>query len=230
MKDFYKAVTSENALAWFAMLPPHLTKQIEAQRATYAPGREARAADCPAVFAQVNKELGMRPNRPASPADPLDGHTKAQVEQWEAHKAWGARYDELLLIHLIVHAAPAMQRERKMMADVMGLDTSGLPTQAEGLDPTTAATVRWIQSTGETPIEYLAKIFRSDDPAIRVGDKINAAKTMMDFVHRRVPVKTETESKDISEPKLAPEVLKKLTGKDLENLERLLSLLAGNDK
>lgn len=226
--NFYDKVTEENAKDWYEKLPAHLRKQIDTERAKFKPGTVCPRKELPALYATVEKELGARPLRPADPADPLDGHTQKQIAQFEAHKRWGARYDELLLIGLVVSRAEAIQRERKMMNEIMGLDVDGnvLPNQSEGLDQTTAATVRWIQNTGETPLEFLAKTYR--DTEAKMSDRLAAARTMMEYVHRRVPVKTETETKDITEPKLDPKVLKGLSEKELEVLEKLLAKLGSS--
>ena len=112
-----------------------------------------------------------------------------------------------------------------MLNQALGLSTdiNGFPLQVEGLDDTQAATVRWIQETGQTPIEVLVEMYR--DPEVKVSDRIQAARAMLDFVHRKLSVKQEVETKDITEPKLSPTALKSLSDKDLKTLESLLSKL-----
>jgi hypothetical protein len=107
----------------------------------------------------------------------------------------------------------------------VGLDTDGLPNQAEGLDPVQAATIAWVQNSGETPLELLTKVYRDDEA--RMSDRISAAKTLMDYVHRRVPVKQEVETKDLSVPKLNPNEFKGLSVKEIEVLEKLLQKING---
>ena len=109
----------------------------------------------------------------------------------------------------------------------MGLDfeENMLPSQAEGLDDTQAATVRWLQKSGEMPLEFLARTYRSENA--RMSDRITAARTLMDYVHRKVPVKQEVENKDITEPKLDAKMLKGLTEKELNLLESILKKMGG---
>lgn len=45
--------------------------------------------------------------------------------------------------------------------------------------------VDWIQRTGETPIEFLAKTYRSKNA--KLNDRISAARSLLDFVHRKMP-------------------------------------------
>lgn len=220
--NFYDPVNENNALEWYAELPAHIKKPLDEKRSKFKSGRECSRRELPALYETVEKELGSRPLRPADPADSLDGHTQKQIEQFERHKKWGARYDELLLISLIMESALAIQTERKLLNEAMGLNVNAgdLPNQADGLDPTTSATVRWLQASGEMPLEFLARTYRDDEA--RTGDRITAARTLMDYVHRKVPQKTETEVKDITEPKLDRTLLKKLNEKELNTLEELL--------
>ena len=88
-----------------------------------------------------------------------------------------------------------------MLSSALGLDKASdgtLPNQADGLDPTQAATVQWIQSTGQSPLEFLVETYRSPDPEIRMSDKLSAARALLDYVHRRVPVKQEIDQKVIT--------------------------------
>lgn len=80
-----------------------------------------------------------------------------------------------------------------MLSQALGLKQggNGLPSQAEGLDTTQAATVRWLESSGETPLEYLTSVYRDDTPEVRVSDKIAAARALLDYVHRKVPATVE---------------------------------------
>lgn len=221
--NFYDKVTAETALEWYGELPAHLRRLIEHEKAKFKPGRECGSKECPEVYDQVRKELGARPLRPADPADPLEGHTQKQIEQYEQLKRWGNRYDELLLIRIILNNAEQIQNERRLLNKAMGInpDTTGIPNQAEGLDPTVAATVGWLQASGELPLEFLARTYRDEEA--KMSDRLTAARTLMDYVHRRVPSKQEVETKDITTPKLDPKVLKGLSEKELDVLEKLLS-------
>lgn len=110
-----------------------------------------------------------------------------------------------------------------MLNQALGLSTdiNGFPLQVEGLDDTQAATVRWIQETGQTPIEVLVEMYR--DPEVKVSDRIQAARAMLDFVHRKLPLVQKIEQDvNLKEAKLDPKTLKGLTEKELKTLESLL--------
>lgn len=222
--NFYDLVTEDNAILWYSELPPHLKKTIEDKQKKFKNGRECTRHEVPALYEQVTKELGTRPLKPAEPADPLDGWNAKQMAQYEKLKKWAARYDEKLLIALCVESAPAMQRERRLLNEAMGLnvDASDLPSQADGLEPTVAATVRWLQESGEMPLEYLARTYRSDDA--KTSDRITAARTLMDYVHRKIPQKQEVETK-AKVPQLDTSVMSALSKKELETLVKLLGKL-----
>tara|TARA_R110000868_G_scaffold114309_8_gene306334 strand:+ start:832 stop:1371 length:540 start_codon:yes stop_codon:yes gene_type:complete len=70
--------------------------------------------------------------------------------------------------------------------------------------------VEWIQRTGETPIEYLTKTYRSS--SAKTQDRITAARALMDYVHRKMPhtidVKDDRKNKDTEASQL--EMLKKV--------------------
>ena len=61
--------------------------------------------------------------------------------------------------------------------------------------------VDWVQRTGETPVEFLAKTYRST--SAKTGDRIAAARSLLDFVHRKMPqtidVKDDRQAKDQEE-------------------------------
>ena len=58
--------------------------------------------------------------------------------------------------------------------------------------------IDWVQRTGETPIEYLVKTYRSSSS--KTMDRISAARAVMDYVHRKMPhtidVKDDRASKE----------------------------------
>ena len=147
------------------------------------------------------------------------------IEVW---REWAYLYTQLAAIEVIYKEAPRVQAERKMLSQALGLTQggNGFPTQAEGLDDTQAATVRWIQSTGQSPLEFLVDTYRSDDPEVRTSDKLNAAKALLDFVHRKVPLVQKIEQDvNLKEAKLDPSLLKGLSQKELSVLETLLTKL-----
>jgi BarA-like signal transduction histidine kinase len=226
--NFYDPVTEKNAAEWYHELPPHLKKQLDEKKSTFRRGEDCQRKELPELYLAVEKELGKRPLRPPEPADPLDGHTMAQIEQINALKRWGARYDELLLASLCVEIAPTVQRERKALNEAMGInvEAGALPLQSDGLDPTLSATIRWLQLSGEMPLEFLARTYRDEEA--KMSDRLTAARTLMDYVHRKLPSKAEIETKDITEPKLSKEVLKGLSAKELDMLETLMSKMLVN--
>lgn len=61
--------------------------------------------------------------------------------------------------------------------------------------------VDWVQRTGETPIEFLAKTYRS--ASAKTTDRISAARALLDYVHRKMPqtidVKDDRQSKEVIE-------------------------------
>lgn len=225
--NFYDTVTEDNAILWYSELPDHLKKTIDDKRLKFKSGRECTRNEIPALYETVTKELGTRPLKPADPTDPLDGWTVAQMEQYEKHKKWGARYDELLLISLVVDNAPVIQRDRKLLAQSMGLDIGSLPNQAEGLDPVQAATIAWVQNSGETPLEILAKMAR--DPDAKPSDRISAAAKLMDYVHRRVPLKQEIETK-AKMPEIDPSLMRGLNKDELIKFKELVKKMRENEE
>lgn len=221
--DFYQTVNEENALEWYQEVPPHLKSQIDVRANAFKSGFVCTPSELPSLYATVTKELGARPAKPADPVDNLEGWSKKQLAQWEAHKAWANRYDELKLIGVIIELAPTLQKERRMLNQALGIgNVEGFPVQAEGLDDTQAATVRWIQETGQTPIEFLAETYR--DPEQKASDRIAAARAMLDFVHRKIPsVQKVEQDVKLTEAKLNGELLKGLSEKELNTLEALLN-------
>lgn len=211
--DFYTRVTADNALAWYLSCPLHLRKQIDARLASLPIAEEAPKEG--AIYKQVAVLWGDRPTL----RHEEDVHTACWLEEWIY------AYEQLTKVEVILQMAPELQKERKMLSLALGLgqDADGFPAQSVGLEDTQAATVRWIQQTGQTPLEFLADTYRDD--ANRPGDRIAAARAMLDFVHRKVPVKTEVETKEITEPKLNAEILKGLNDKELSLLQDLLTKL-----
>ena len=75
--------------------------------------------------------------------------------------------------------------------------------------------VDWVQRTGETPIEYLVKTYRSS--SAKTLDRISAARAVLDFVHRKMP--TTVETKDTTESK-------EREAQSIELLKRVEALLS----
>lgn len=71
-------------------------------------------------------------------------------------------------------------------------------------------TLSWIQRTGDTPIEFLAKTYRSS--SAKTGDRISAARALLDYVHRKMPQTIDVKDDRKNEEMMAQqnELLKKV--------------------
>lgn len=192
--DFYTEVTGDNALDWYDELPKHLRKQVDAELEGYTRANvfEVQKLD-PKLSDLTSETIGYKLPAYVAVNHTPDGNTQEEVERFDRRKAWCKLYNDLLLQTVVVDMAPRMQKERKMLSQALGLTQggNGLPSQAEGLDDTQAATVRWLQTSGETPLEYLTSVYRAQDDSVRVSDKIAAARALLDYVHRKVPAQVE---------------------------------------
>lgn len=193
--DFYNEVTEGNAQEWYDHLPTHLRKQVdtEIQNSVRADVKEVKMDLPTAMVNMVVNELGYNLPDYVQVNDSVDGNTVEECERFEKRKQWCLTYNRLTFLQTVVKSAPKMQKERKMLAHALGLKQggNGLPSQAEGLDDTQAATIRWLQTSGETPLEYLTSVYRNDDSEVRTSDKIAAARALLDYVHRKVPAQIE---------------------------------------
>jgi len=221
--EFYDVVTQDTAKLWYEALPAHLKKQLDAQLSVFtkADAREQQNLD-EDVSALVSSELGYKLPEFVVVNRGVEGNMPEEIERFERRHVWCKRYNEMVFVTCVCKEAPKMQRERKMLAQALGLKQggNGLPSQAEGLDDTQAATIRWLQSSGETPLEYLTGVYRDDNNDFKVSDKIAAARALLDYVHRKVPVKQEIETK--TAPKIDPGMFKNLSPKELDVLESLI--------
>lgn len=182
--EFYSDVNESTALDWYESCPPHLRKQLDSEISSAPSALESLYSS--ELYQQVAKIWGDRPKERAE-------HAGEDVMTYYWLEEWTREYDRLQLIATVLKNAPRMQKERKMLSQALGLKQggNGLPSQAEGLDTTQAATVRWLESSGETPLEYLTSVYRDDTPDVRVSDKIAAARALLDYVHRKVPATIE---------------------------------------
>lgn len=225
--DFYAEVTQDNAKDWYLCLPEHLRKTVDIELAHRPNGGDAKKDS---IYEQVFQVWGDRPELPDEPKDELEGITADGLWRIEVWKEWVRMYNDLQLRTTTVELAPGLQRERKMLSNALGLPSKegSLPSQAEGLDDTQAATIRWLQESGETPLEFLAATYRNPDA--KTGERIAAAAKLMEFVHRKVPVKTEVETKDtsVSIQAIDREQLRGLSKEDLKTLEAILARTVAN--
>lgn len=225
--DFYAAVTLDNALPWYLNCPLHLRKSIDA-RVESEPSAAEVVATHP-VYQQVKETWGDCPTLRYCVEELGKGELLNHPLEREWHNQWCYEYDRLMLANICVEMAPGMQKERKMLSEALGLGkVEGLPNQSLGLeDDVQSATVRWLQQQGQTPLEFLADTYK--DEGVKTGDRIQAAKAMLDYVHRKLPQKTEVETKSTIAPKVDLSALKGLSEKELETLEKLLSKLGGTN-
>lgn len=221
--DFYCGVTRENALTWYLNCPLHLRKSIDAKIEAEPSAKEAPATH--PAYLHVKEKWGDRPVMRYCEEDLGKGELLNHPLELEWFNQWCYEYDRWVLANTCVEMAPGMQKERKMLSEALGLGKTGeLPEQYVGLeDDVQSATVRWIQQSGQTPLEFLADTYR--DEGVRMGDRIQAAKTLMDFVHKKIPQKQEKTEGAPTPPKVDLSALKGLSEKELELLEQLLSKL-----
>ena len=73
-----------------------------------------------------------------------------------------------------------------------------------------AAVIDWVQATGATPVETLTQIYRSKSE--RTADRINAAKAVMDLVHRKMPSVSEVITHDAGDDEEHLNMLRKIEG------------------
>lgn len=210
--EFYTKTDESNALAWYSACPTHLRKDIEKELEKGTPAPPASE-----LYQQVARLWGDRPReRPE--------HAGEDIETYYWLEEWEREYERLRLIKAVVKHAPRIQEERRMLSQALGLKQggSGFPNQAEGLEDTQAAAVNWLQSTGEMPLEFLANTYRDEEA--KMSDRITAARTLMDYVHRKLPQKQEIETS--TTPKIEPALLRNLSSKELDLLESLIKKMS----
>ena len=217
--QFTDNVSEANAIAWCDALPEYLRKGIDKDISSQLTGEDTSPDDWPEVYAFVSEYLGYNcPKR--LPPDPLGSDMEVIVNN-DKRRAWVKCYNHVKLVRTIIKHAKRIQHERGLLSGALGLKdgVGGLPDQGEGLDDAQASTVRWICATGESPLEYLTSIYRSEDKGIKVSDRIAASKALLDFVHKRLPSKVETKVEDA---KINVNAIKGLSAKELDALEALL--------
>ena len=225
MMNFYDIVTPDNALAWYEDLPVHLKKQLDVQLISVV------KADVHVEHQKLDKDISTDVSAVLGYDIPQyvkvnreEGNLPDEIERFDLRRKWCAQYNEHTTLLLILKEAPRIQKERKMLAEALGLSGTGkLPDQGDGLDDTQAATVRWIQSTGQTPIEFLADTYRNEE--LKPNDRIAAARAMLDYVHKKVPTKQEIET-NTGAPKIDPAMLRGLTPAELDVLEALVKKMS----
>lgn len=81
----------------------------------------------------------------------------------------------------------------------------------------------WVAAKGWTPVEYLVHTYRNGHE--RTEHRIAAAKAVLEYAHKKVPQKVEAEVTGAN-LSIDASMLKDLSDKDLELLEKLLSKAA----
>lgn len=83
----------------------------------------------------------------------------------------------------------------------------------------------WLRLQGATPLEFLAMVYKN--PWNSMNERISAAKSILEFVHRRLPHKIEVEGTVRDTRKITPEALAKLSDEELSAFTTLLEKLEG---
>lgn len=84
------------------------------------------------------------------------------------------------------------------------------------------AVISWISSTGETPIEFLTKAYRSATNT--AGERISAASKLLEYVHRKLPQRVEVSGADaLTVGSFNPAALAQLSDEELDDLETILT-------
>ena len=228
--DFYDAVTAENATAWYEALPTHLKKNLDnllAEQPKADVHTERMSLDAQ-VISMTDEAVGY--NLPAFVLvnRGVEGNMPDEIARFDLRYKWCKVYNEMSTLNVILKEAPRMQKERKMLSQALGLKQggNGLPSQAEGLDDTQAATIRWLQTSGETPLEYLTSVYRDDNPDVRTSDKIAAARALLDYVHRKVPQQVEVKGPSAEETNTSAAIVRDIG----DQLARLAAISKKSEK
>ena len=78
----------------------------------------------------------------------------------------------------------------------------------------------WVRSSGKTPLEFLSAVYRH--PLIKMTERINAAKAVLDYSHRKMPTELEL-SGGANAIKLSADMVSGLTDAELDTLEALMT-------
>jgi hypothetical protein len=137
--------------------------------------------------AEVNSWLSDIPNEPAP------GATEA-YENFMQRQAYYTKYLNSVIL---------ARDEYRAQSDKLAIEPPAVGADIREV-------VDWVQRTGETPIEYLVKTYRSSSS--KTQDRISAARAVIDYVHRKMPhtidVKDERKSKETEAQSL--ELIKKV--------------------
>lgn len=122
--------------------------------------------------------------KPKKPRDPTPSEILLQHEEFlqfqacqSAAKARGDDEADLYFEELLMelHAVPSVSQ------------LQGLPPVTDPADERNFVTdqVNWVRRTGETPLEFLTRMYRH--PFVDRKDRIAAARAVQDYVHQKLP-------------------------------------------
>lgn len=115
------------------------------------------------------------------------------------------------------------QDAKKLIAEDSETDIPPFAVDASGASDLGAQDIAtWTAASGWTPIEMLTHTYRNGFQ--RMGHRIAAAKAVLEYNHQKLPqkleIKADTKTATMT---LDPATLMKLTDKELEVLEKILS-------
>lgn len=121
-------------------------------------------------------------------------------------------------------AYAAYRNEVSARRDALKLEEQRLTIPSAPFGEDIAAAIEWVQSTGDTPLEFLTKTYRNTN--LKIEARITAATKVMDYVHRRTPATIDLKAGKLSAKSLNLRGVTKLTNEELEVLEQILGKLS----
>lgn len=98
-----------------------------------------------------------------------------------------------------------------------------------GVDPLSDDGVRlqaaYVKMVGDHPLDVLKTLCKN--PFVKPSDRISAARTLLEYGARKVPAQLELSGRGGEPLRLDPSVLGKLSAKELDQLEKLLTKAQG---
>lgn len=92
------------------------------------------------------------------------------------------------------------------------------------------ADAEWVRSSGWTPLEFLTRTYRN--PHVRIGERISAAKAVLDYAHRKLPQALQLTGQDgaplnltVGQFSLTPERIASLTDEEIDTFRAVLEKL-----
>lgn len=124
-------------------------------------------------------------------------------------------------------AYAAYRNEVSARRDSLKLEEQKLSLPATPFGDDIRAAIEWVQTTGETPIEFLTKTYRNSQNPLNF--RIVAASKVMDYVHRRLPATVDLKAQPLGVKALNLRGVSALTEAELETLEHILAKLSPAD-